>query len=102
MGLMIFTKRAFDSFPPFFLILFSNRLSVDAVLEIRVRISDRGSRESRASDRSSHLRLRSTRADSRIRVWILNSAWQGKILSLVKMEHEARSNIDETERINST
>ena len=85
-----------------FLILFSDRLGVDAILEIRVRISDRGSAESRASGRSSHLRLWSTRASSRIARVDSEFNMAGKILSLVKMKHEAKSNIDETERINNT
>lgn len=68
-----------------------------------MRISDRGSAESsgRASGRSSHLRLWSTRANSRIARVDSEFNMAGKILSLVKMKHGAKSNIDETEKINS-
>lgn len=89
--------RLICSLPFFFKFYFSNRLGVDAILEICVRISDRGSGESRASGRSSH--LRSLRAPTREFARVdLEFSMAGKILSLVKMKHEVKNNIEMKQR----
>jgi len=90
--------RLIYSLPFFFKFYFSNCLGVDAIFEICVRISDRGSGESRASGRSSHLRSLCAPAREFARV-DPEFSMAGKILSLVKMKHEAKNNIDETKRI---